>query len=150
MTNLQVRTFDFPSVQKFSVGFENLFDELMRVNAQQANNNYPPFNLIKYDEDHFDIELAVAGFKKGDITISMEKNTLTIKGEQIPTLKTDDTSKEYIFQGIGSRDFLRNFTLAEHVEVVSADCNNGILTVKLERKVPEEQKPKKIAINYNK
>lgn len=151
MTNLQLRTFDIPSISKFSVGFDNILDELMRVNAQQANTNYPPYNVVKHDEDHFDIEIAVAGFREGDITVTQEKNTLTIKGEQVTDL--EDADKEgptYLYRGISSRDFQRVFTLADYVDVKKASCSDGILTVKLERKVPEAQKPKKIAISYNK
>jgi len=154
MTNqhLTLRSLDIPSIHKFAVGFDNVLDELMRINAQQANGtNYPPYNVLKHDEDHFSIELAVAGFRDGDITITVEKNILTIKGER-PYASEDDaeTAATYLHQGIGYRNFARTFTLAEHVEVVGAKSENGIISVDLERKVPEEQKPKLIAINYNK
>jgi molecular chaperone IbpA len=152
MTNqLTLRALDIPSIHKFAVGFDNVLDELMRINAQQSNGtNYPPYNVLKHDEDHFSIELAVAGFKDGDITITVEKNILTIKGER-PYINEDAAeSTTYLHQGIGYRNFARTFTLAEHVEVVGAKSENGILTIDLERKVPEEQRPKMIAINYSK
>ena len=151
MTNqLSLRSFDIPSIHKFGIGFDNLFEELLRVNAQQANTNYPPYNIIKNDEDHFMIELAVAGFREGDISITVEKNILIIKGEQTQDLDELEKEVEYVHRGISARNFTRTFTLADYVEVVSAKAENGILMINLERKVPEEQKPKTIAIAYNK
>ena len=148
---LNLRALDIPSIHKFGIGFDNIFDELMRVNAQQANTNYPPYNIVKHSEDAFAIELAVAGFREGDINITVEKNILTIKGEQqIKVYKSDEREPEYVHRGISARDFTRTFTLADHVEVVGASVENGILNIELERQVPEEQKPKTVAITYNK
>ena len=151
MTNqLTLRSLDIPSIHKFGIGFDNIFDELMRMNAQQGQSNYPPYNVIKHSDDQFSIELAVAGFHDGDIDVEVESNQLTIKGEQTQNL--DDLLKEieYLHRGISARNFVRTFTLADHVEVIEAHVANGILTVNLERKIPEEKKPKKIAISYNK
>ena len=150
MTNqLTLRSLDIPSIHKFAVGFDNIFDELQRVTTQR--DNYPPYNVLKIDEDHFTIEVAVAGFQEGDISITVEKNILTIKGEQaIKVYKEDELEPEYLHRGISSRNFARTFTLADHVEVVGAKAENGILMIELERKVPEEQKPKTIAITYKK
>jgi molecular chaperone IbpA len=140
MTNqLTIRTFDIPSIHKFAVGFDNIFDDLSRINAQHANApNYPPYNIIKHDEDHFSIELAVAGFNDGDITITVEKNLLTIKGEQRQDLDELEKEIEYLHRGISARSFSRTFTLADYVEVIGAKAENGILTIELERQVPEE------------
>lgn len=150
MTNqLTLRSLDIPSIHKFAVGFDNIFDELQRVTTQR--DNYPPYNVLKIDEDHFTIEVAVAGFQEGDISITVEKNILTIKGEQaIKVYKEDELEPEYLHRGISSRNFARTFTLADHVEVVGAKAENGILKIELERQVPEEQKPKTIAITYKK
>ena len=147
---LTLRTLDIPSIHKFGIGFDSILDELMRVNAQQANTNYPPYNIVKHSEDAFAIELAVAGFREGDIKITLEKNVLTVKGEQ--TLSIDELEKEveYVHRGISARNFDRIFTLADYVEVIGAKAENGILTIELERQVPEEQKPKTVAITYNK
>lgn len=146
---LTLRSLDIPSIHKFAVGFDNIFDELQRVTTQR--DNYPPYNVLKIDEDHFTIEVAVAGFQEGDISITVEKNILTIKGEQaIKVYKEDELEPEYLHRGISSRNFARTFTLADHVEVVGAKAENGILMIELERKVPEEQKPKTIAITYKK
>lgn len=147
---LTLRTLDIPAIHKFGIGFDNIFDELMRVNQQQANTNYPPYNIVKHSEDEFAIELAVAGFREGDINITVEKNILTIKGEQTTDLDELDKEVEYVHRGISARAFTRTFTLADHVEVVGARAENGILRIDLERKIPEEQKPKTIAIAYNK
>ena len=146
-TTLTLRSLDIPSIHKFAVGFENMFEELLRQTSSQSQTNYPPYNVVKHSEDKFSIELAVAGFKEGDIDITVEKNQLSVKGSKIIDLQE---GTEYLYRGISSRDFYRTWTLADHVEVVGANVDNGILTVQLERKVPEEQKPKKIAISFNK
>ena len=152
MTNqLTLRSLDIPSIHKFGIGFDNIFDELMRHNQQQANTNYPPYNIVKHDEDRFAIEVAVAGFREGDIEIVLEKNILTISGDRGRAhLNESETPVTYLHQGIGGRRFNREFTLAEHVEVVSATVADGILTINLERQIPEEQKPKTIEITYKK
>ena len=147
---LTLRTLDIPSIHKFGIGFDSILDELMRVNAQQANTNYPPYNIVKHSEDAFAIELAVAGFREGDIKITLEKNVLTIKGEQTVSLDELEKEVEYVHRGISARNFDRTFTLADYVEVLGAKAENGILTIELERQVPEEQKPKTVAITYTK
>ena len=147
---LTLRTLDIPSIHKFGIGFDSILDELMRVNAQQTNTNYPPYNIVKHSEDAFAIELAVAGFREGDINITLEKNVLTIKGEQTVSLDELEKEVEYVHRGISARNFDRIFTLADYVEVIGAKAENGILTIELERQVPEEQKPKKVAITYTK
>lgn len=146
MTNqLTLRSLDIPSIHKFAVGFDSVFDELLRTTAQTTN--YPPYNIVKHSEDKFSIELAVAGFKNGDIDVQVERNQLTVTGEQSVNL---DQQVEYLHHGISSRSFTRTWTLADHVVISGAEVANGILTINLERIIPEDQKPKKIAINYNK
>jgi molecular chaperone IbpA len=147
MTNLALRSLDIPSIHKFAVGFDSMFDELLRHTNSQTNTNYPPYNVVKHSEDNFTIELAVAGFKNGDIEVEVEKNQLTVKGEQSVDI---DNKVEYLYRGISARNFSRTWTLADHVEVTGAEAIDGILRINLERIVPEEQKPKKIAISYNK
>lgn len=143
---LTLRSLDIPSIHKFGIGFDNVFDELMRMNSQQST-NYPPYNIVKQSEDNFYIEVATAGFSEGEIAINLDNRLLTIKGR---ICRDEDPLNEYLHRGISSRDFDREFTLAEHVEVVNASQRDGILTVYLERRVPEEKKPKAIAINYTK
>lgn len=150
MTNqLSLRALDIPQLHRFGVGFDRMFDqvdEMLRAHAQH-NTNYPPYNMIKHTEDKYSVEIAVAGFSEGDITITVEENVLKIEGKQAE--QTDD-AREFVYRGISGRDFVRTFTLAEHVEVVGASQENGILTINLERIVPEDKKPKSIAIIYNK
>ena len=147
MTNtLTLRSLDIPSIHKFGVGFDRMFDELLRSTSQQ-NATYPPYNVVKHTDDKFSIEVAVAGFKEGDIDVELENNQLSVKGEKSVEI---DTPIEYLHRGISSRSFTRSWTLADHVEVTGAVVQDGILTINLERIVPEEKKPKKIAINYNK
>jgi len=144
---LTLRSLDIPSIHKFGIGFDSMLDELMRVGSGQTTSNYPPHNVIKTGEETVMIEMAVAGFEEGEIDISVESNMLTISGQQ---LRTDPINYEYLHRGLSSRDFVQNFRLAEHVEVKDATIKNGVLTVILEREVPEEKKPRTIAINYNK
>jgi len=141
---LSLRSLDIPSIHKFGIGFDNMFDELMRINSQQSL-NYPPYNIVKNTEDSFDIEVAVSGFSEGEVEVNLDNRVLTIKGQ-----KKEDLVAEYLHKGISTRDFVREFTLAEHVEVLHASQKDGILTIKLERIIPEEKKPKAIAINYTK
>ena len=143
---LSLRSLDIPSIHKFGIGFDNMFDELMRMNSQQSL-NYPPYNIVKNTEDSFSIEIAVAGFSEGEINVQLDNRVLTIKGQ---SQRSEDVATEYLHRGISSRDFVREFTLAEHVEVVNASQKDGILTIYLERIIPEEKKPKAIAINYTK
>ena len=144
---LTLRALDIPTIHRFGIGFDSMIDELMRMNATQSNTTYPPYNIVKESEDRFAIEVAVAGFSEGEVSIELENRVLTIAGNKIHDL---DNPKEYLHHGISNRNFVREFSLAEHVEVKSAINENGILSIGLERIIPEEHKPKKIAINYNK
>lgn len=144
---LTLRSIDVPSIHKFGIGFDSMIDELMRVSSTQTTSKYPPHNVIKTGENTVIIEMAVAGFEEGEISISLESNILTISGQQ---LKSEPVNYEYLHRGLSSRDFVQNFRLAEHVEVKDATIRNGVLTVLLEREVPEEKKPRSIAINFNK
>lgn len=146
MTNqLTLRAQDIPGIHRFGIGFDRLFDDIDRI-MQSNQSNYPPHNIVKHTDDKYDIELAVAGFKQGDIDITVDSRVLKITGSR----KVHDiTEAEYLVRGISSRDFTRTFTLAEHVEVLSATVEDGILRIELERQVPEEMRPKTIAITYN-
>lgn len=146
MTNqLTLRSIDIPTISRFGVGFESMIDNLLRSTSQTSN--YPPYNIIKHSDDAYCIELAVAGFKDGEVDVEVENNQLTVRGEQ---RAENETKAEYIYKGISARSFVRTFTLADHVEVAGAVIQDGILTVQLERRIPEEKKPKKIAITYGK
>ena len=142
---LTLRALDIPTIARFGIGFDQMFNELERVTKQTTN--YPPHNILKIDDNNFVIQLAVAGFDQGDIDLQVEGQVLTIKGS---TDKDNQYGAEYLIQGISMRDFERTFTLAEHVEVKSASVTNGILSIELERIIPVEKMPKKIDIKYNK
>ena len=142
---LHLRSFDIPAFNKFGIGFENLFDDLQRVTQIQSSTNYPPHNVIKTGDNTVTIEVAVAGFAEGEIDISLDQRLLTITGNK---KRDDDAAHEYLHRGISSRDFKQTFPLAEHVEVKGATIRDGILTVLLEREIPESAKPKSIAITY--
>jgi molecular chaperone IbpA len=146
MTNLTLRSLDIPSIHKFGIGFDRVFDELVNATVQ-SQTNYPPYNVVKHDENNFSIEVAVAGFMLGDIDIEVEKSQLIVRGEKVTNL---DQKREYLHRGISSRSFNRSWVLGEHVQVKDAIVENGILTIMLERVIPEEDKPKKIAITFNK
>ena len=148
MTNqLTLRSLDIPSIHKFAVGFDNLFDEMMRINAQQGNTNYPPYNIVQVSEDEYTISLAVAGFGPNDIDVTKDGNFLIIEGNP-PVLPAEQVN--YLHKGISTRSFRREFKLADHVDINSVDLELGILSISLVRNIPEEQKPKEFAINYNK
>jgi len=147
---LSLRSLDIPSIHKFGIGFDTMFDELMRTHDLQSNTSYPPYNVVKHNENSFSIELAVAGFKEGDIEVVLEKNQLSVKGNKAKTISDLDSEIVYLVHGISSRSFERTFTLAEHVSVSGAATEAGILTISLERVIPEESKPKSIAITYTK
>jgi len=124
----------------FLIGFDRMI-ERMRDTApnQQA---YPPYNIVKVDDDQYELQLAIAGFTYDDLDIQIKDGVLTIEGKQEAT-----DEKHYIHRGISGRSFSRVFTLADTVVVNGADLNDGILTVKLENVIPEAKKPRKIEIN---
>ena len=144
---LTLRSFDIPALHKFGIGFDHLFDDLMRVNAQQSNNNYPPYDIVQINDDEYMISLAVAGFGHDSLSITKDKKTLVIEGKHSRDAVDDSTAK-YLHKGISERSFRREFQLADHVEISNAHLELGILNVHLKREVPEEAKPKTIAITY--
>ena len=143
---LTLRAFDLPAIHKFGIGFDNLFDDLMRVNAQQSNNNYPPYNIVQINDDEYTISVAVAGFGYEDLSVTKDKKTLIIEGKH--AADADAQEVNYLHKGISERSFRREFTLADHVEISNAHLELGILSIHLKREVPEEAKPKTIAITY--
>lgn len=123
------------------IGFDSLFRQL--ENSVDRSTNYPPYNIIlEEDENKFRIEMAVAGFSNSEIDIQLENQVLTIHGEPL-----QKEGMSYVHKGISSRKFKQSFNLAQYVEVESAALVNGILTIYLERRIPDEKKPRKIAIS---
>ena len=131
---------DFSPYFRSTVGFDHLFNMLEQ--AADAGNGYPPYNIERTDETHYRISIAVAGFADKDLNAEVRDGVLTIAGKREEAAKAG-----YLYQGIAGRSFERRFQLAEHVEVRAAKLENGLLHVDLERVVPEEKKPRKIAIN---
>tara|TARA_B100001173_G_C15607851_1_gene387578 strand:- start:36 stop:458 length:423 start_codon:yes stop_codon:yes gene_type:complete len=127
----------------FAIGFDRTLQLLNRAEHLHDNSNYPPYNIVKIDAENFSIELAIAGFDKKDISITKEKETLLIEGSK-ETLSEDT---EYVHRGLSGRTFNRRFTLADDIVVKGADMKNGILSVDLERVIPEEDKPQEIKIS---
>ncbi len=127
----------------FAIGFDRTLQLLNRAEHLHDNTNYPPYNIVKIDAENFSIELAVAGFDKKDISITKEKETLLIEGSKENL--NEDT--EYVHRGLSGRTFNRRFTLADDIVVKGANMKNGILSVDLERIIPEEDKPQEIKIS---
>jgi molecular chaperone IbpA len=135
-------------MDKFLIGFDEQFSRLQKFHDDMTKNipNYPPYNIIKIDENHYTIELAVAGFGQSDIDIEMENGKLTVRGN----IKADEAADNFLFRGIANRAFTRAFALNDEVEVKNAELFNGMLKIFLERLVPEQRKPKKIAVKAGK
>jgi len=144
---LTLRSFDLPALTKFGIGFDNMFDELMRVNVQQSSTNYPPYNIVQINEDEYMISLAVAGFGLDNLSVTKDKKFLIIEGKEYDP-DCEKIVPNYLHKGISNRDFRREFQLADHVEISNAHLELGILSVYLKREVPEDAKPKSIAITY--
>ena len=139
-----MNTLNYAPLTRFAVGFEDLFREMDKLSLNSSNTAYPPYNIVSVDENKFQIEVAVAGFTEKELDITLENGVLTIAGEM-----ADDIERTYVHKGIAMRNFTRTFRLATHIEVEGADFKNGLLTVTLVRHIPEELKPKKIAISHN-
>lgn len=140
MTRLQ--TLDLPNLNRATVGFDRLFDELTRDFANSKSTGYPPYNVAEVNDNEWMISIAVAGFGMDNLDITLDKNVLTVEG----TAPKGDEEVKYLHKGIGSRNFRRQFTLADHIEVKNAKMELGMLNIHLVRNVPEEMQPKKIAI----
>lgn len=129
------------------IGFDQMFDQMERRFANSVSNNYPPHNIIKTGENLYEIQLAVTGFEKSEVSVTIEDNVLIIKGEKIePVIIDGQEVPIYLHRGLATRDFVKEFPLAEHIEVSGAETKNGMLTIKLVRNVPESAKPKVIDI----
>jgi molecular chaperone IbpA len=136
--------FDFAPFRRSTVGFDRLFDMLENSNLSQAQENYPPFDLIKKGENDYCIELAVAGFKPDEIDITAQQNVLIVSGRKSD--ETGEKGSDYIYRGIANRSFERRFALADHIQVRGADLKDGLLSIDLVREIPEAMKPRKIDI----
>ena len=139
-----MNTLNYAPLTRFAVGFDDLFREMDKLSLNHSNTAYPPYNIVSVDENRFQIEVAAAGFSDKDLDITVENGQLTIIGN-----KEEDDQRTYVHKCIAMRNFTRTFRLATHIEVEGADLKNGLLVVTLKRHIPEELKPKKIAISQN-
>ena len=136
-----MRSYDFSPLWRSTVGFDRLFD--LAESAQRATeDNYPPYNIERLGEDRYQISLAVAGFSPDEISVTAEQNVVTIEDG-----RTEQTEREYLYRGICTRVFKRQFNLADYVQVKDATFDNGLLKIELVREIPEAMKPRRIAIN---
>ena len=132
--------FEIDNFSRQAIGFDRLFDVMNNIRGKDVN--YPPYDIIKQDEETFLIEFALSGFSKDDLNITVKENHLTIEGDYI---RGEDL--EYLHKGIAKRSFTRDFVLADTLHVEDVTFSEGILRITLKQIVPEEQKPKKIKIN---
>jgi molecular chaperone IbpA len=145
MTTFDV--FSFPAFDKHFVGFDSILKRIQDAQQNLAKTipNYPPYNILKVDDNRYVIELAVAGFGKQNLDITIEDGTLTIAG-QTNVDSEEDNQASYLYKGIADRSFTRKFSLADSVEIKNAELINGMLKVWLENIIPESKKPKKVDI----
>ena len=140
----RLTTLDLPHFHRATIGFDRLFEQMNTQFANSPNGNgYPPYNIAQINDDEYMISVAVAGFGMDNLEITKDGDQLKIEG----TAPKGDEDVNYLHKGIGGRNFRREFTLAEHVNVENASLELGMLNVHLKRDVPEELQPKKIKIN---
>ena len=137
-----MRTLDLAPLWRSTIGFDRLFDLIDESARWVGEDNYPPYNIERSGEDHYQISLALAGFSPEEITITAEQNVLTVEGH-----KAEKGEHQYLYQGISARPFRRVFNLADYVQVKAASFDGGLLKIELVREVPEAMKPRRIAIN---
>ena len=137
----QLRTIDTAQLANLSralVGFDRYFNNQFA----NVNGNYPPHNIVKYNDTHYGIEVAVAGFSKEEITVEVDQDQLYITGKKASVSE----GVEYLHRGLAARDFEQQFTLAEYMEVRGAEVKDGMLKIEIERIIPEALKPRQIKI----
>ena len=144
MTQLQSLLGQFKDLDKFFVGFDDQFNRMKKLHDDLTKNipNYPPYNIRKTGDNSYTIEMAVAGFGQSEIDIEIDGGKLIVRGNVAAENEADD----YVFKGIATRAFTRSFAIDDQIEVKDAELFNGMLKIALERLVPEEKKPKKVAV----
>lgn len=136
-----MRTYDLSPLFRSTIGFDRLFN-LVETAQRAAEDNYPPYNIERIADDRYQITLAVAGFSPDEIAITAEQNVVTVEGT-----KVEKAEREFLYRGISTRQFKRQFSLADYVQVKGASFDNGLLKVELIREIPEAMKPRRIAID---
>jgi molecular chaperone IbpA len=137
-----MRTLDLAPLWRSTIGFDRLLDLIDESARWVGEDNYPPYNIERTGENHYQISLALAGFNPEEITITAEQNVLTVEGR-----KAEKGEHQYLYQGISARPFRRVFNLADYVQVKGASFESGLLKIELVREVPEAMRPRRIAIN---
>ena len=135
----QLVRFDTNALNRALLGFDTMFNDFEHRYANQLKDNYPPYNIVKHNEDTYEIEIAVTGFSKDEVTVEIDQNQLIVKGIRD---KSNDVTAEFLHRGLAFRDFTRSWTLAEHMEVGEGTIKNGVLTIELKRVVPDALKPR--------
>ena len=138
-----MQNFDFSPFYRSTVGFDRLFSALDGLTSE-GKSSYPPYNIERTGEDTYRISVAVSGFSADEIAIEAKENNLTIKGGK--SVETEKQEREFLHRGIAQRAFDLRFQLADYVEVVGADLENGLLHVSLKRELPESKKPRRIKV----
>jgi len=139
-----MRGFDTAPLYRSTIGFDHLFNLLDSATKLDAGSAYPPYNIERTGENEYRISLAVAGFSEGDLEVEVKENLLSVRGNKAEPASNDN--RQFLHQGIAGRSFERRFQLADHVAVVGAKLQNGLLELDLKREIPEALKPRKIAI----
>ena len=142
---MTVGRISFGPLAHTTLGFERFFDDVERLLASdvaKVSSSFPPHNILKLDESRYVVELAIAGFSKDEIEITVEDGTLTVRGDK----KEKDTDVQYLHRGIGTRSFTKTLTVADTIEVKGAEFKDGILRIGLENIIPEHKKPRKVEI----
>ena len=139
----QLVRFDTNALNRALVGFDSLFDNFEQRFANQINNSYPPHNILKHDDNSYELEIAVTGFAPDEVIVELDQNQLVVTGKRN---RSEDTETQYLHRGLATRDFTRSWTLAEHMEVGEGRIKNGVLTIALTRVVPEALKPRQLKI----
>ena len=135
----QLVRFDTNTLNRALLGFDNLFDNFEQRFANQIQQNYPPYNILKNTDDSYELEIAVTGFTPEEITVEVDQNQLIVKGQKV---EVDTPEPIFLHRGLASRNFTRSWTLAEHMVVGEGRIKNGVLTIELTRVVPEALKPR--------
>jgi molecular chaperone IbpA len=137
MTHISLGQIDQALLNRALIGFDRMFKDVQHL----SGNTYPPHNIIKLENDKYQIEVAVAGFSRDELTVELDETELKITGD-----KTDKNTITYLYKGLASRSFVKTLHLAEHIEVTDVELLDGILTISLEKVIPEELKPRKLQI----
>ncbi len=132
----------FPQVESRLIGFDRVFDAVTRLHTVEGgqSNSFPPYNIKRIDDENYEIQIAIAGFKKSELNVVVEDGNLIVKGEQ------EKSEDEFLHKGIAERNFTRTWGLADEVKVTGSELKDGVLTISLVHEIPEEKKPQSIKI----